>query len=195
MRRVPGVHIKVHILPTEWKSAPQELDRLLEEVRPDIAVHFGVSSRARGFEIETRARNFCALAPDAAGELPASPFLDAGGPANCMKVSLPVAHLVWQLRRRSIPAFVSRDAGAYLCNATLYHALVRARQASGRRVGFIHIPATLARPGGANRGRSGACPLTWAQALEGGLQILLTCLSRHTNQPVMRTAHSPLSPC
>ena len=33
------------------------------------------------------------------------------------------AHIVARLRRRGIPAFVSRDAGAYLCNAALYHSL------------------------------------------------------------------------
>ena len=37
----------------------------------------------------------------------------------------------------------------------------RDKAAAGRRVGFVHIPATLARPGGPNRGRTGACPLTW----------------------------------
>ena len=73
---------------------------------------------------------------------------------------------------------MSRDAGEYLCNATLYHSASRAREVSGRRVGFIHVPATLARPGGENRGRCGACALTWQQAVDGGLEILAACLGR-----------------
>jgi len=50
----------------------------------------------------------------------------------------------------------------------------------GRRVGFIHIPASLAKPEGARR--PGACPLNWAQAMEGGLEILAACLNRFAAQ-------------
>ena len=107
--------------------------------------------------------------------MPAGERLRADG-AEHLKASLPVQHIVARLRARGIPAFVSRDAGGYLCNATLYHSLGCARDAPGRRVGFIHIPATLGRPGAANRGRVGACRLTWEQASAGGLEILAACL-------------------
>ena len=177
-RVFPGVRITTAILATEWLAAPQRLDHLLAEVRPDLALHFGVSGRARGFEIETRACNRCAASPDASGALPPAGTVREGG-AGHLGAGLPVRYLVARLRRRGIPAFVSRDAGEYLCNATLYHALLRAREAPGRRVGFIHVPATLVRPGGDNRGRSGACALTWAQAVDGGLDILAGCLGRH----------------
>ncbi len=176
-RQFPDVHLAAEVLPTEWLAAPRRLERLLAELAPDFALHFGVSSRARGFEIERRARNVCAAQPDAAGLPPAGGRLSDGG-AEHLHASVPVAHIVERLRRRGIPAFVSRDAGAYLCNATLYHSLSSGRQAPGRRIGFVHLPASLARPGGANRGRTGACPLTWAQTLEGALEILAACLAR-----------------
>lgn len=174
---LPGVRVASAILATEWAAAPLRLDTLLADTEPDLVVHFGVSSRARGFEVETRAGNACTLLPDASGCLPPSAELHVGNAAH-LGVSLPVHHLVARLRRRRIPAFVSRDAGGYLCNALLYHSLLRVRQARGRRVGFIHIPASLARPGGANRGRSGASPLSWDQALQGSLEILAACLGR-----------------
>ena len=117
------------------------------------------------------------LAPDAGGAFPVSRAVYAGGP-EILRASLPVNYIVGRLRRRGIPAFASRDAGGYLCNATLYHSLATARAQPGRRVGFIHVPASLARPAAAGRGRSSACPLTWAQALEGGLEILAACLNR-----------------
>ncbi len=146
---------------------------------PDLALHFGVSSRARGFEIEQRARNACAATPDASGALPTGAAISDGGTEH-LPASLPVRHIVARLRQLGIPAFVSRDAGTYLCNAALYHSLVCAKDkdAAGRRVGFVHIPATLARPGGPNRGRTGACPLTWDEALDGALEILAACLGR-----------------
>ena len=98
-----------------------------------------------------------------------------GGP-DVMPASLPVSYIVARLRRRGIRAFASRDAGGYLCNATLYASLERARSVPSRRVGFIHIPASLAKPGGARW--ASACPLSWAQAMEGGLEILAACLHR-----------------
>jgi pyroglutamyl-peptidase len=175
----PDVHFVFEVLPTEWSAGPRRLERLLAEVEPDLALHFGVSSRARGFEIEQRARNACATTPDASGALPTGAAIREGGTEH-LPASLPVRHIVARLRQLGIPAFVSRDAGTYLCNAALYHSLVCAKDegAAGRRVGFVHIPATLARPGGPNRGRTGACPLTWDEALDGALEILAACLGR-----------------
>ena len=178
-RLFPDVRFVAEVLPTEWTTGPRRLERLLAEVAPDLALHFGVSSRARGFEIEQRARNACAATPDASGALPTGAAIRDGG-AEHLPAILPVRHIVARLRQLGIPAFVSRDAGTYLCNAALYHSLVCAKDgdASGRRVGFVHIPATLARPGGPNRGRTGACPLTWEETVVGALEILAACLGR-----------------
>lgn len=171
----PDLRITSEILPTEWGVAPQRLGVLLGEIAPDLALHFGVSSRARGFEIERRACNVNTGLPDAAGQMPAGQAIRAGG-AEFISASLPVAHLVERLRQRGIPAFASRDAGTYLCNSLLYHTLAAAPP--GRRAGFIHLPVALAQPGKPSRGRSGAPTLTWEQALEGGLEILAACLGR-----------------
>lgn len=174
-KQFPGVRIATEVLATEWAAAPARLAALLAEIAPDLVLHFGVSPRARGFEVEARARNACTRAPDAAGVLPAGAAVRDGG-AEFMFASLPVQHIVGRLRLRGIPAFVSRDAGGYLCNATLYHSLRHAREAPGRRVGFVHIPAALGRTGGANRRRVGVRTLTWEEAHAGGLEILAACL-------------------
>ena len=183
-RQFAGVRIATEVLATEWTLAPRRLDGLLAEIEPDLVLHFGVSPRARGFEIEARARNVCTQAPDAAGALPVGTAIRDGG-AEFMAASLPAQHIVARLRRRGIPAFVSRDAGGYLCNATLYHSLGCAREAPGRRVGFIHIPAALGRTGGGNRRRFGVRTLTWEQAHAGGLEVLAACLG-----PAARSVHA-----
>jgi pyroglutamyl-peptidase len=183
----PGVAFATHVLATEWLAAPERLDRLLLETEPHLALHFGVSGRARGFEVELRATNACAAAPDASGALPPQGKLRIHG-AELLWARLPVAHIVTRLRRLGIPAFASRDAGAYLCNATFYHSLLCARAAPGRRVGFVHIPAALARPVAGTRGRAGPCPLTREQAVAGGLEVVAASLGRaagaRTTQPV-----------
>jgi pyroglutamyl-peptidase len=95
-----------------------------------------------------------------------------------------VRYIVARLRRLGIAAFVSRDAGTYLCNAVLYHSLLSAKDlekdllGAHRRVGFVHIPAALARKGGDNRGRLGGCALSWEQAFAGAIEVLATCLRR-----------------
>ena len=100
--------------------------------QPDLALHFGVSSRARGFEIEQRAQQ--RLLGRAGCRRRCCPSRAAvarrRAPSTCA-ASLPVQHIVARLRRRGIPAFASRDAGAYLCNAALYHSLVCAQRRAG----------------------------------------------------------------
>src|SRR5262252_2764589 len=182
-RLFPGVGFSTGVLAAEWLAAPLQLDRLLLATRPDLVLHFGVSQRARGFEIEFRARNACSALPDACGALAADGKLHPHG-AEHLATSLPVRHIVTRLRWRGIPAFLSRDAGAYLCNATLYHSLLRAGSAPGRRVGFIHIPAALARSGHEQRARVGACPLSWEQAVAGSLEVIATCLGPRKARPI-----------
>lgn len=174
----PDVRFVTELLATEWLAAPRRMAAVIAELKPDLILHFGVSSRARGFEVEQRAHNACRSMPDAAGFFPRAETLSDGG-AKVLRTSLPVPHLVLALKRRGIPAYASRDAGAYLCNAVLYHSLqIAAERLRDCRVGFVHVPASLARPGGPNRGRVGACPLTWPQAVEGGLEIVAGCLGR-----------------
>lgn len=176
-RVFPDVRFAAMLLATEWESAPARVLTALPEMRPDLIVHFGVSSRARGFEIETRARNICQISQDAAGQFPSGIEIDGGG-RDYLAATLPARHVVGRLRQLGIPAFASRDAGTYLCNALLYRTLAAQAGASATRIGFVHIPASLARPGSPSRGRSGACPLTWEQSLRGGLEIIAASLGR-----------------
>lgn len=176
---LPGFLVHAETLPTEWQAGPARLSGLLDELDPTLAVHFGVSRRATGFVVETRARNAAQCVADACGEVPRSECLLAGGPDE-IGVTLPTSQIVERLRRLHLPVQLSRDAGGYLCNALLYHSLDHARRRGGsgfgRRRGFIHIPDRLV--GGTSRGmtRSAAASrLEWEAAVRGGLAILATC--------------------
>ncbi len=177
-RAFPDVAVTAEILPTEWERAPSRVDALLDEAQPDISLHFGVSSRARGFEIEARGRNFRKDVADASGACPPECAVRDGAPEH-LAARLPVAEIVTRMRRRGIAANVSWDAGGYLCNAVLYHVLAAARSRPElRRTGFVHVPTGLAAlpvRGGAVRGD---CGLTWPQAMEGGLELMAICLGR-----------------
>ena len=186
----PAVHIVTEILPTEWVAAPAHVDRLLKLHRPDIVLHFGVSSRARGFEIESRGRNLCAMVPDASGCRPSAPAIVDDG-IDLLPSRFPVTEIVQRLQAQKIPAFRSWSAGTYLCNATLYHVLT---ETTGQacEAGFVHVPdklaarSAIAQAGLPMRTRPG-CPLTWPQALNGGLEIIATLLDRPSPNPARRT--------
>lgn len=189
-RAFPDVTFVTEVLATEWHSAPRRVTELVDTHVPDVALHFGVSSRARGFEIEARGRNACGDVEDAAGAKPGASMLAPDGP-DWLATNLPATAIVSRLRQRGIPAFVSWDAGSYLCNALLYHALVLARhRADVRRNGFIHIPHDLPAPNRrmSARPRSSprSCPMTFDQAVDGGIEIIATCLGRRARPRASR---------
>lgn len=185
----PATRFVTEILPTEWVAAPAIVDALIRRHRPDIIAHFGVSSRARGFEIETRGRNERTFAPDASGAHPSSTLVRSEGD-TFVPARLRVDALVRRLRMLQVPAYRSWSAGAYLCNATLYHSLVESR-GQVPIVGFIHIPDALA-PAGPRAARgfplrsAPGSPLSWRQALTGGLEIVAALLDQPSPAPARR---------
>lgn len=181
-RAFAGIVIEDRILPTEWTTAPALVDAMLAGMKPDVVLHFGVSGRARGFEIETRGQNACAISPDAAGVMPESPVIDEAAGA-ALPSRFPAAEIVRRLRARGIAAFPSRDAGTYLCNRTLYHSLsVFDRHDDLACVGFVHIPSSLAGLRLAEDARrltsQAKSPLTWDEAITGGVEIVGACIGK-----------------
>lgn len=178
-RAFSGASITCHILPTEWGAGLSAVEHLYHRLAPSIALHFGVSGRAMGFEIETRARNLCSQSVDAAGRLPPARQLTVRGP-EYLPATFPAAHIAERLRRRGLPAIVSRDAGGYLCNALLYRTLETAMRIPEppRSSGFIHLPASLVNERNPWRGPHISCRMDWDDVIEGGLEIIAVCLGR-----------------
>ena len=161
----PRIDIHAEVLSTEWQAGPERLDALVAGIRPNLMLHFGVAQGCTGFRIETRAQNACHVKEDAAGLKPASTWLIENG-APSRSVTLPGKQIVARLTEIGLPAQLSDDAGGYLCNAVLYHALSYAEAAPHNcQAGFIHIPPDLTGP-----------PLTFDDAVTGSLEILQLCL-------------------
>jgi pyroglutamyl-peptidase len=97
---------------------------------------FGLAARRRNLSIETRARNtVSALFPDAARSSGHRATIVAGGP-----LALPFGphtrQLVSAARSRSVFAYLSRDAGRYVCNYLCWRALERGPKLAA----FVHVP-------------------------------------------------------
>jgi pyroglutamyl-peptidase len=166
--------IQCRLLPTAWNTAPAQAMELVTVSRPDAVVHFGVSSRATGFQLETRAYNAVKNAVDCEGCRPAGPYLRRGAPPF-LDSTFPTREILRALRQAGLPASLSTDPGRYLCNAVLYSALLAASpMRSPPLVGFVHIPA-LPPPHIADP-KTKSLRREWAQ-MQDGLVIMLRILA------------------
>lgn len=180
--RFPGYRFLAETLPAEWEAAPRRLAVLLDETRPILSLHFGVSRGAQGFVIETQARNEARAALDACGAGPLASCVIENG-ADCLFSTFPADEILANLATAGLPARLSQDAGGYLCNAVLYHALCRGAARPGI-TGFIHVPVDFDGDGPA------VTALTWSQAIEGGLAIVAACIERAERGPRFKAAQT-----
>lgn len=161
MRR-PGladVTIHTHVFPTIYAVVAKELPLLLAKYDPDAVLLFGLAGRSDRVRIETRAVNAASLIhPDAMRSVPLSRKLYPKAPAELF-VRPEVRSLIAAARRGGAPARLSRDAGRYVCNASLFTCLDKTRGARRPLVTFIHIPSPRARN---TRRRNGKQPSAMA---------------------------------
>jgi pyroglutamyl-peptidase len=146
---------------TEWQTVPKRVEVLFRSHQPVLALHFGVAQGAEGFRLETQGANICRSAEDAAGCMPIAPELVLDG-ARAYAATLAVEGIARRLEASGFPVSISDDAGGYLCNAVLYHALHTVAVSGWPcKVGFVHIPPDLSRP-----------PLSFEAAVAGSLEII-----------------------
>ena len=140
----PGLEIATAIIPVIWASARSAAREAVARFQPDAILHFGVSKRAFGFEIETRAFNMSGPREDHAGVVPPEkPLIQRGKPV--LMSTLPPLDLLRALTADGFPASLSEDAGRYLCNALFYWSLYDG-ETDGRLVSFVHMPALGGEP-------------------------------------------------
>jgi pyroglutamyl-peptidase len=168
-----GVKLVTARLPVVFAELPIALAALLAETKPDAILHIGLAGRRKKLGVELKARNrLTRLFPDAARALPAARHVVAQAP-EFRRARLPVAQLA-----RVLGAEISRDAGAYVCNQTLYLSLGE----DIPLVGFVHIP----RPRGRRplaRVETTRIPL---QHMTGGIEDALIVIAREARRALMR---------
>ncbi|MGP0094415.1 MAG: pyroglutamyl-peptidase I [Xanthobacteraceae bacterium] len=139
-----------HVFPTSYAAVDRELPELLARYAPDAVLMFGLAARRRNLSIETRARNtVSALFPDAARSSGYPATIVAGGPA-ALPFGPHARHLVSAARSRGAFAYLSRDAGRYVCNYLCWRALERGAEITA----LVHVPQLRGRiPVGRSRRR------------------------------------------
>lgn len=127
-------------LPVRFDLWEREMEPLLADVRPDIAIAFGLSAKATGITLEATAHNIVATdRPDFTGACAAGACVVESGPAQ-YATGLPLARIETALRAKGIPVSPSDSAGDYLCNLTFYRLMAHVAQGGPKMAGFIHVP-------------------------------------------------------
>lgn len=132
--------LRTEVFPVDYRALPGRLEDIGTGFGPDIAIHFGLSLRATGIQLERKARNVIAEGkPDDTGHIPQSRHIRAD--AGDVDSSLPLEEISDALQAEGLPVGFSDDAGAYLCNYLFY--LSGAHFCTGfapSMSGFIHMP-------------------------------------------------------
>jgi pyroglutamyl-peptidase len=136
--RVGNVLVKGVELPVVYYRAWEKLESEIKSFEPDYIISFGLDSTARMVRFERVARNEDRGYPDNDKQEHKGPIVE-GGPA-AIDTDLPVDDLVKIVGSYSIPAYISTDAGGYLCNHLFYLVMYYCSKHPAVRGGFVHMP-------------------------------------------------------
>ena len=139
---VDGVDLAFARLPVTFAGVGPAL-REAARCRPDAVLLLGLARRRVILSVETVARNVAGRGtPDTDGCLPAASALVDGAPMR-REATWPAAAILAALHAAGHEATLSDDAGDYVCNAALFHALGERLAAS---IGFLHVPPVRGDP-------------------------------------------------
>lgn len=135
-----GAHIVTATLPVTWSGAGSALLRAVEDHVPDVVIAVGEAGGRTAVTPERWAKNLGhGRIPDNRGVVrEAAPL--AQGPDR-LESQIDPEILINAIRESGVPAEVSEDAGAFLCNAVFWTVLHDTDVPSA----FIHVPAVRTR--------------------------------------------------
>jgi pyroglutamyl-peptidase len=131
--------IRAALLPVIWGAPEQILKELVNSYQPDLVISLGEGHPER-FAIETRARNQRSQREDNSGKLPPAALVSEHG-QDVYISALDTTTFAQRLIKKGYPAQSSDDAGAFLCEETLYCLeAIRENTRPDMRVVFCHLP-------------------------------------------------------
>ncbi|HEY3269396.1 MAG TPA: pyroglutamyl-peptidase I [Armatimonadota bacterium] len=134
----PGHDITARVLPVSCAAASEVIPALMGQGF-DAAILLGVAARDTEVRLERFARNDRNATPDVDGFAKPGPIF-AGGP-DCYETRIPLEPLLSGLTQAGLPARISEDAGAYVCNHTYYTAMHAIALAGLPTLClFVHVP-------------------------------------------------------
>ncbi len=128
-------------LPCVYDACVAEFIEAFERLRPEAVLMTGQAARRAVVSVESVARNGAgASAPDNRGVVRGE--VASEGPAE-LEATARALEIARAIREAGLPARLSTNAGAYVCNHLYYGALRYLRErAPGTPAVFVHLPAT-----------------------------------------------------
>ena len=143
------------LLPCAYDASVKKLISAIETLRPDALLMTGQAARRGVVCVERFARNLDdARAPDNDGVLRRALRISRAAP-DWLEAAAPVRTITQAINEAGIPARVSRNAGAFVCNHLYFGALhYLSEKRSAIPAVFVHLPVTPEQsPRGANAKR------------------------------------------
>lgn len=127
------------VLPVSVRRTLSELERAVDEARPDVLLSLGLAGLRTQVAVERVAINVLDFTvPDNDGVLLEGDPVDPAGPPAWFS-TLPIKAIAARWLEDEIPSYLSNTAGTYLCNAVLYRGCALGAE-RGFQAGFVHLP-------------------------------------------------------
>jgi len=139
-----AVELSTVILPvvggTGPGSAAAALREAVERERPDAIVCLGETGSRDTICVERVAVNVrdYRIADNAGVQVSDAAVIDRA--PNELSATIPIDALVMAIRSCGVPVEASTNAGRFLCNEIMFHAISLAAQHGLRGAGFVHVP-------------------------------------------------------
>lgn len=137
---IAGERVRGVRMPVDYRELRPRIAAAVEETRPRAVIALGLWPGEPVIRLERVAVNVVDFEiADNRGLIAREPVSE-GGPPACLS-TLPLHAIHARLLAAGIPCRLSGSAGAFLCNALMYHALrACAERAPALLGGFIHLP-------------------------------------------------------
>ena len=138
---IGGAEIIKKEIPTVFKKSIVELEKTIEEEKPDIVICVGQAGGRHDITLERVAINIDdARIPDNEGNQPIDEKVFEDG-ENAYFASVPIKAMTQKIREGGVPASISNTAGTFVCNHIMYGLLYLIdKKFPNLRGGFIHVP-------------------------------------------------------
>lgn len=138
---IAGAEIIKLEIPTVFKKSADEVEKAIEQHKPDIVINVGQAGGRACMTVEKVAINLAdARIPDNDGYQPCDEPIRPDGDTAYF-ATVPIKAMVENMRKNGIPAHISYSAGTYVCNSIMYNVLyLAAKKYPNIKAGFIHVP-------------------------------------------------------
>lgn len=138
---INGASITKLMIPTVFHKSIKELDKAINELKPDAVICVGQAGGRIPVTIERVAINIDdARIPDNEDNSPIDVKVFEDG-ENAYFSSLPIKAMVEEIKKAGIPGEVSNSAGTFVCNHIMYGLLYLIdKKYNNIKGGFIHVP-------------------------------------------------------